>query len=95
MIRILIHVVSSKRDIYGNCYHAAIITRVSDGTALIGTINSDSNARFYVRKAGIEWDSLHETSETLPIRQYNRYVKGFKHLSESDINEFVKESKAI
>lgn len=93
MVKFIVDTVSSKRDSNGNCYHAVTITRLSDGATLQGAIDSPSNMRGYLlRCKAVEAgaNEYHETNAEMPIRQFNRLVKGFIYLDEKAIAAFAK-----
>jgi hypothetical protein len=92
MIKFILDTVSSRRDIYGNCYHAAFLTRLSDGAKLQGIVDAPSNVRSYLHRcdaARFGEQELHETETELPIREFNRLVKGFDRLDEKAITTFA------
>ena len=93
MIKYLVDIVSSKRDIYGNCYHAATITRVSDNLSLSGTVDAPSNVAHYLNKNGLACfghNEVHETQTTLPIREFNRLTKQYKRIDGDSMTLFFK-----
>lgn len=91
MVKYIIDIVSSKRDINGNTYHAVTYKRVSDGATLSGTIDSASNAGHYLHKVGaIEFgkNQTHCTSATVSIREFNRFTKGMKYITVELVKEW-------
>ena len=97
-IKFLVDIVTSKRDIYGNCYHAATITRVSDNLTLCGTVDAASNVRGYLYKNGmarIGENEIHETETVLPIRQFNRLTKQYKRIDGDQMTLFFKLHEGI
>lgn len=99
MIKFLVDIVSSKRDLNGNCYHAATITRTSDNLQLAGTIDSPGNVYSYICRAGLAafgQNEVHETQTTLPIRQFNALTKRYKHIhGEDDVVKFFNSHERI
>ena len=92
-IKYLVDIVSSKRDIYGNCYHAATITRVPDGLQLTGTVDAPSNVRMYIYRnklAAFGENEIHETQTTLPIRQFNALTKRYNRIDGDVLGNYFK-----
>jgi hypothetical protein len=89
MIRLIIHVLTSARDLSGNCYHAARITRTRDGASItIKDLGGDSNARHYAANAGLDYAEIYSVQEVIPIREWNRATKEYPHMQESAITAF-------
>ncbi len=75
MIRYIVETVSSKRDVYGNCYHYAVITSTKTGKKLIiKHCGGPDNAKHYVHKVA-DWSEMHATETIYPIRRYNQYAE--------------------
>lgn len=89
MIKYLIEVTTSKRDLNGNCYHAATITKTENGESIEGTIDAPSNVQMYLRRANVEWNEMRMTESVLPIRQFNAATKGFKRLASMEVSKFL------
>lgn len=78
MIRFIVETVSSKRDVYGNCYHYAIVTSTKTNKCLIiKHCGGPDNARHYVHKV-VEWSEMYSSETSLPIRQFDRLAKGIE-----------------
>lgn len=92
MIKFLTHVYTSKRDMYGNCYHAVVITRTLDGKSIEGQLGSANNVYYCLRRADAIADGseYRETTEVLPIRRFNRRTKSMGYLDDNAIVNFVK-----
>ena len=81
-IRFLVHTVSSRVDVNGNCYHYAIITSAASGRTLtVKNLGGEDNAQGLVRRCFDSWEDagLHRThEERVPIRQFNARHKAQK-----------------
>lgn len=89
-----LHVINSRSDIYGNRYFAMIVTRTEDGATAHGLISGgESNCTLAVNKLAGGWDRYEYTTAELPIREYNRKVKGWPYLgcTPEDINPKILE----
>ena len=75
-------VYNSKADIYGNRYYAIGVTRTSDGATGKGIISGgESNCVYAIRKmAEIDDTQYYYDKQELPIREYNRLVKGWDYI---------------
>ena len=90
MIKIIIHITNSKRDMYGNCYHFATLQRTDNARYIFGTVSTDSNVSGCLRNAGFTWSELSFHHSELPIREFNRQAKNLPHLEEEQIVTFAK-----
>jgi hypothetical protein len=72
-----LHQISSRRDINGNCYHAATYTDHATGRSCSFTVDAASNARFAMHRSGMGHDfgAVILTEEQLPIRRFHSLVK--------------------
>ena len=94
MIKIILQVASSNRDMYGNCYHYCIVTRTCDGATLSGTVDADSNPVGCLRNAGFAWAELSDNRNEIPIREYNRLTKASARITAEEIVTFAKREVA-
>ena len=90
MIKIIVHITNSKRNMYGNCYYFVSLQRVCDSKILLGTVAVGGNVPHYLRCAGFEWDELSLHEQELPIREFDRVTKAMNHLDEKQIIAFAK-----
>jgi hypothetical protein len=91
MIKLLVHTVSSKRDVYGNCYHSATFTSTRTGSQFsMRDTGGENNAAHFARKAGLDWDEVSSTQATLPIRQYNAVVRSWQYMRWKDIESAIR-----
>ena len=90
MIKLVLHITNSKRDMYGNCYYFVLLQRVRDSKILIGTVDVGNNVSHYLRRAGFEWDELSLHEQELPVREFDRVAKAMNHLDEKQIIAFAK-----
>lgn len=85
MIKLIITTYTSKRDVYGNCYHSAVFTSTATGDSFqVRETGGDSNAAHFARKAGLDWTEISSSQSVLPIREYNRLVKAWPYKSFED-----------
>ena len=76
MIRIIVHVTTSKRDLNGNCYHFAKFYNTKKGRfnhVVVDSLGGEDNAAHIAYKlAGGDWEQILVFVATLPIRQWHR-----------------------
>jgi len=90
MIKLLVHTITSKRDMNGNCYHSATFTSTVSGSSFnMPDTGGENNATHFARKAGLNWDEISSTQATLPIRQYNAIVKSWKFITWEDAERAI------
>lgn len=72
---------TSKADVYGNCYHAFTYSERPGGKACSGITGNTCNVDSVPRLADGEkcWDNWVVIREILPIRQFNKLVKGWPY----------------
>lgn len=75
-INAFLTVYHSRRDVYGNVYHAITWRDADTGQAVSGTISADNVSTVDCRE-NLKW---HVSYEELPIRQFNRLTKGWGYL---------------
>ena len=87
----VVEVNSSKRDVYGNCYHWGTVTNTQQGVSLSFHMDTQSNTAHSVRKAlESAFPSIrkHYNSgdylrlierDRIPIREFNRQCKGLPY----------------
>lgn len=77
----LISIYTSKPDTYGNCYHAFTYTQKPEGKTCSGYTASACNVDHVPNlvDGGKCWDHWIVIRETLPIRQFNKLVKGWAY----------------
>jgi hypothetical protein len=78
----ILTVYNSKADMYGNRYYSMQVTRTSDEASGKGTISGgESNCTYAIRKlAESENVGYYNSIQELPIREYNRLVKGWEYI---------------
>lgn len=75
-IKLLLHIVNSKRDRSGNCYYFFVATDPKTGVwTEAKTSGGESNISSIYRYMGLEADERSVTYEEMPIRQFDRRVK--------------------
>lgn len=80
-IKLIVDSYCSKADIYGNRYHFSVITSTKTGKSLRFTTPAHGNTTGLLRKCW-EWEEIHGSETELPIREWNRLVKGIDlHIS--------------
>jgi len=86
-----IHILNSRRDIYGNCYWALQVTDNETGETCQGTVDCEGNHRIYERSG-----TYRETQEELPKRAFNRLTKSWPYFgcNGEDIWKRIKEELA-
>ena len=78
MIVGILECINSRSDTYGNRYFAFKYTDVKTGKQVEGTISGgESNVYSIVRELGHPSETVHYIRTELPIREYNRTVKGW------------------
>jgi hypothetical protein len=81
-----IDIISSKPDIYGNSYHAAVITRNSDGKSVIIRADGKSNVKGSVRiMTGGEWGGFTYSESEMKIRQWDKLYRKAPYLGNGGI----------
>lgn len=90
---------NSRADIYGNRYFAFRYLDHETGKVACGTVSGgESNIRSMMYEFnGGQWkENFHFTTNELPIREYNRMVKGWPHAGcrPEDLAAFVKRELA-
>ena len=77
MIRYIIHVISSKPDIYGNRWHYARVTSTKTGKELTFRTEAPSNARAHVNATvPVSHSETYYIESELAKRYWNEAVKG-------------------
>ena len=89
-LKISVETVSSKTDLYGNRYHYFNAIRLSDGAVAKGRVSSESNSRYLFNKFFDEYGYILFYEKTIPIREFNRNVKNYPYIKESDQEDFQK-----
>ena len=79
-MKAVLTIYNSRRDMYGNVYHAVSLhsqaTQPAEGATLNGTIAAENVDTRDCREV-LDW---YIERRELPIREYNRMVKGWPHL---------------
>lgn len=79
-IKLLLHIVNSKRDRAGNCYYFFVATDPKTGVWTEATTSGgESNIYAVYRYMGLEAAEMQATYEELPVRQFDRRVKEMPH----------------
>lgn len=94
-LKYLIDKTYSKRDLNGNVYWCAKITRLADGATLEGIIDYESAPQHQLHKAGaIQFgqNETHETQSMMMIREFNRFTKRMGFIHQDTIDRWVKGS---
>ncbi len=83
MIKVIVETHSTKRDIYGNCYHRSIITNVRNSKSITVDVCSECNVVSILRNAGFEpYSTIHTVAidtgmvrtSSLPSLTFNGYL---------------------
>lgn len=84
MIQLIVDVYNSRIDRNGNTYWAYVVTDVRSGAYVQSLLGGSArgNAQHIIRELGYEWSDFHLTEHELPIRQFDRMVKGWPHISD-------------
>ena len=90
-----LNIINSKTDTNGNRYWAFTFTDFETGKIAEGTGDGESNINGMIRywNAPNDWDrSIIVDREELPIRQFNRRVKGWKYAGclPEDVAKFIR-----
>lgn len=98
-ILMLVEVNSSKRDLYGNCYHYGTVTNTRTGQSLTFNMDTESNTAHSVAAAmrkvyssidSLGWDRLKVTHNGgVPIREFKRRAKGLPYEYRVDFEALV------
>lgn len=81
-IKAILHVFTSERDSYGNCYHAAQYIDCASGVMVrFGDIGGDMNMNALPRLLGHESDHVYHIHEVLPKRRWKMWTKDFPYLA--------------
>ena len=77
MIRFIVETISSKTDLNGNRYHIATVTSTKTGKYLyLDSVGGDSNAPGLIKRlADLDWEELHSSNCSEPIRRYQEIRK--------------------
>ena len=70
VIKFIIETVTSSRDVNGNRYHIAVVTRTDNHECFRTIVGGDSNAQHYARCAGLEWSELYNVQRVVSKRTY-------------------------
>jgi hypothetical protein len=84
VIRLIIHVYSSERDVNGNCYHSASVTDTETGaSARFRNIGGASNMDGIGQLLGIPYGypCVYTVREQLPKRRYQRLTKYWAYIA--------------
>jgi hypothetical protein len=95
MIKGIMEIINSKRDTYGNCYYAFRYTDANSGQEVVGTISGgESNVYAAKRYLAEDANEIRAIYSELPIRQFNRLTKDWKHAGcpPEEIARFIKRS---
>lgn len=84
MKKVLIHSVYSNRDKFGNVYSYAIFTNPITGESF-KALDQGINAKHIAHKVFNDYNLIYCTEEFLPIREFNRQVKGIKYMPYDEI----------
>jgi hypothetical protein len=98
-INYILTIYSSKPDMYGNSYHAFTFLDIAADKCVEGDTASADNADGMRRHWNVEndWDrTIDVRREELPIRQFNRYIKGWEYAGclPKDIADFIRKKLA-
>lgn len=97
--RLSVTLYNSRRDIYGNCYWFFSAVDTASGKSFSGSTGScgESNIRMAEYEIRQRWPSAREgrwyvVNVELPIREFNRRVKGLPHVgcNPADILKAIK-----
>lgn len=85
MIKLIAEGFNSKTDRNGNRYWAYRLTNTQTGAVIKGNLGGSMQSALshaitvMIRKFGWSWDNVHLTETELPIREFNRLVKGWPY----------------
>ena len=91
MIKLIAEGFNSKIDRNGNRYWAFRATNPQTGAVIKGRLGSHMQGALNyaltltIRALGWTWDNVHFTETELPIREFNRLVKGWARRSETQV----------
>jgi hypothetical protein len=75
---LILNKLSSRRDKFGNCYHAISVENVETGLTASATISGDNASTGLLELFG-DWEAVRQHSRThereLPIREFDRFKK--------------------
>jgi hypothetical protein len=83
MIKWILEIINSKRDLNGNCYWAFVAVETATGKQCVGSISGgESNilaARRYLPGVTEPSSNVRYSCAEMPIREFNRRVKGWPY----------------
>lgn len=79
-ILVVLEVIGSKADVYGNRYFAIRATRTSDGAKARGHVDAKSNAESSIARMVGDYEHYMVIEKELPIREFNRITRGWRYL---------------
>ncbi len=91
-IKATLEIINSKADIYGNRYFAFVWTDNETGKSVTADLASSDNVRLSYYSMGLTSPELNTVQTEMPIRQFNRFVKGLPYAgcASDDIAKFIK-----
>ena len=89
-IKATLSVTSSNPDVYGNRYHMATVTNTKNGKSLTFITGTERNLSYQLMQMlGGEWGHVTESYSQVPVRHYNRLVKGLPYEHNVNIAELL------
>lgn len=79
-IKVVLEIVNSKADVYGNRYFAIRATRTSDGASAVGKVPHGSNARSAIIDIVGDWENFIYIEKVIAIRDFNWLTKNFPYI---------------
>jgi len=79
MIKFIIETVTSRRDVHGNCYHIAVITRTDNNECFRTDVGGKDNALHYARRAGLEFNELYNVQCEVPKKYFKWLSRDVKY----------------
>jgi hypothetical protein len=93
-IKAYLDCINSRTDMAGNRYWAFRYTDIETGKTVFGTISGgESNISCITRIMGYDWKEVIYTRHELPIREFDRLVKGAPYAGcnpETELVPFIK-----
>jgi hypothetical protein len=89
MIKFIIETVTSSRDVNGNCYHIAVITRTDNRECFRTDVGGNQNAMYYARKAGLEFDEVYNV-QCVVAKRYFKWVSKDVRYREPELEAFFR-----
>ena len=79
VIKFIIETVTSSRDVNGNCYHVAAVTRTDTRECFRTDVGGEQNALFHARRAGLEYNEVYNVQCVIPKKQFKWISKDVKY----------------